>query len=407
MATYYSVIPQIYDFGLNAENLAVRAILNVQFTHMTRFLSLCLLGCSIAASAQSKTRPFTLNGEVRGADTFISKILIQYRGEQGWKLDSVSVRDGLFTLSGKIAEPTLARLVIRPKAAGVKNIVESVFLMPGTQRVRMQSNGKNLNVFRSAADRAYRKLKKQSAPYDKQYDALVEQYQAFGKAKDKIRQAAIEAQIDSLEEVRRQRVYRTFLIETPNTPISAYVLQEYSGWDIDPRQVEPLYNALTAEEKQYPSMLELKQGLDLAKLTQVGAPAMEFVQNDTLDKPVALSSFRGKYLLIDFWASWCGPCRAENPNVVKAFQEFRSKNFHILGVSLDRAGQKDKWMKAIHDDGLTWTQVSDLQFWNNAVAVQYGIRAIPQNLLIDPNGIIVGKNLRGEKLMSTLAGMLK
>ena len=108
-----------------------------------------------------------------------------------------------------------------------------------------------------------------------------------------------------------------------------------------------------------------------------------------------------------FTASWCGPCRAENPNVVKAFQKFQSKNFHILGVSLDRAGQKDKWMKAIHDDGLTWTQVSDLKFWNNTVAVQYGIRAIPQNLLLDPNGIIVGKNLRGEKLMSTLEGMLK
>jgi len=154
-------------------------------------------------------------------------------------------------------------------------------------------------------------------------------------------------------------------------------------------------------------MQEMKQSIDMAKLTQIGAPAMEFVQNDTLDKPVALSSFRGKYLLIDFWASWCGPCRAENPNVVKAFQKFQSKNFHILGVSLDRPGQKDKWMKAIHDDGLTWTQVSDLKFWNNTVAVQYGIRAIPQNLLLDPNGIIVGKNLRGEKLMSTLEGMLK
>ena len=383
------------------------AILGVQSINMNRFLSLAFLLVTTGVLAQSKTRPFTLNGQVRGADTFISKILIQYRGEQGWKMDSATVKNGVFAFTGKIAEPTMARLMIRPKTAGAKNIIESVFLMPGTQRVQLKSNGKDFRVFGSEAHRAYRKLKKKTAPYDKQYDALIEQYQAFGKAKEKEKQAAVEAQIDSIDEVRKQKVYRTFLIETPNTPISPYVLQEYAGWDIDPRQIEPLYNALAPYEKAYPSMQEMKQSIDMAKLTQVGAPAMEFVQNDTLDKPIALSSFRGKYLLVDFWASWCGPCRAENPNVVKAFNQFKSKNFHILGVSLDRPGQKDKWMKAIHDDGLTWTQVSDLKFWNNAVAVQYGIRAIPQNLLIDPNGIIVGKNLRGEKLVSTLSEMIK
>lgn len=407
LTSYFSVNSQIYDFGVNAENLTMDAILVAQFNYMPRFLTCCLLFLAAAASAQTQSRPFALNGQLRGPDTFIGKILIQYRGEQGWKMDSATVRDGLFSFTGKVAEPTMARLMMRPKRADAKNIIESVFLMPGTQRVRMQSNGKNMRVFGSDAHRAYRKLKKKSAPYDKQYESLIEQYQAYGKAKEKEKQAAVEAQLDSIDEVRKQKVYRTFLVETPNTPISPYVLQEYAGWDIDPRQIEPLYNALAPYEKQYPSMQEMKQSIDMAKLTQIGAPAMEFVQNDTLDKPVALSSFRGKYLLIDFWASWCGPCRAENPNVVKAFQKFQSKNFHILGVSLDRAGQKDKWMKAIHDDGLTWTQVSDLKFWNNTVAVQYGIRAIPQNLLLDPNGIIVGKNLRGEKLMSTLEGMLK
>jgi peroxiredoxin len=130
--------------------------------------------------------------------------------------------------------------------------------------------------------------------------------------------------------------------------------------------------------------------------------AMDFTQNDTLGNPVSLSSFKGKYVLIDFWASWCGPCRQENPNVVKAFNNYKDKGFTVLGVSLDQPNAKDKWMKAIHDDNLTWTQVSDLKFWGNAVAVQYGIQAIPQNFLIDPQGKIIGKNLRGEALNKKL-----
>lgn len=210
LISYFSVNSQIYDFGVNAENLTMDAILVAQFNYMPRFLTCCLLFLAATASAQTQSRPFTLNGQLRGPDTFIGKILIQYRGEQGWKMDSATVRDGLFSFTGKVAEPTMARLMMRPKRADAKNIIESVFLMPGTQRVRMQSNGKNMRVFGSDAHRAYRKLKKKSAPYDKQYESLIEQYQAYGKAKEKEKQAAVEAQLDSIDEVRKQKVYRTF-----------------------------------------------------------------------------------------------------------------------------------------------------------------------------------------------------
>ena len=119
---------------------------------------------------------------------------------------------------------------------------------------------------------------------------------------------------------------------------------------------------------------------------------------------VKLSAYRGKLVYLDFWASWCGPCRAENPNVLKAYNKYKDKNFTVLGVSLD--AKKEPWLAAIKTDGLTWTEISDLKGWNNMVAKQYTIRSIPQNFLIDPTGKIVGKNLRGDDLEAKLASLL-
>ncbi|RYY98344.1 MAG: AhpC/TSA family protein [Chitinophagaceae bacterium] len=136
----------------------------------------------------------------------------------------------------------------------------------------------------------------------------------------------------------------------------------------------------------------------------IGSEALDFTQNDTTGKPVTLASLKGKWVLLDFWASWCKPCRIENPNVVKAYQKFAAKNFTVLGVSLDQ--KKEAWVKAISDDRLTWTHVSDLQSWSNAAAQMYHVQSIPQNFLIDPNGRIVGKNLRGAELEAKLCELL-
>jgi peroxiredoxin len=149
-----------------------------------------------------------------------------------------------------------------------------------------------------------------------------------------------------------------------------------------------------------------KQESAMSKIP-VGSKALDFTQNDVKGNPVSLASFKGKYVLVDFWASWCMPCRAENPNVVKAYQQYKGKGFTVLGVSLDGTKTQEAWIKAIEHDGLIWTQVSDLKGWDNAAAKLYGVASIPQNFLIDPNGVVIAKNLRGEELNKKLASVFK
>jgi peroxiredoxin len=166
----------------------------------------------------------------------------------------------------------------------------------------------------------------------------------------------------------------------------------------DPNEIEPLLDGLSKGLRETETARSLRNALESLKTTADGAMAPDFEQRDTLGHPVRLSSFRGKYVLLDFWASWCGPCRQENPNIVKAYNRFKSKNFTIVGISLDRQDGEFAWMKAIRADHLDWTQLSDLKFWNNAVAQLYFVQSIPKNFLIDPTGKIVAQDLRGDDL---------
>ena len=380
---------------------------------MKKLVIALLVLASFAANAQ-EAQNFTVSGTLQNISLPVNKVYYSYRVDGVTVRDSVAPTDGKYSFSGKTSEPIMATIFVRYKndAAGkpIKMFqprdYASVFVTAGSIQVTSVDSFSNVTVAGSKAHEAYLALTKQTKPVNDKMQAASKAYSAAYQAKDSATMKTLDATFDALD-AEMKEVYKGYLNANNNSPIAMYALGQMAGWDINPEVVEPIYKALSESARATPSGKAFAEKIVTAKKTAVGAMAMDFTQNDTLDVPVSLSSFKGKYVLIDFWASWCGPCRQENPNVVKAFQTYNAKGFTVLGVSLDQPGAKDKWMKAIHDDNLTWTQVSDLKYWDNQVAKQYGIQAIPQNFLVDPAGKIIAKNIRGEELSSKLATIFK
>jgi thiol-disulfide isomerase/thioredoxin len=195
-----------------------------------------------------------------------------------------------------------------------------------------------------------------------------------------------------------------FITEHPSSIVSAYVLYRNWSYRLTPDQILQNIALLDKSQQNSTYVKELKELVTVLNGLAIGKKAPDFVSKDPEGKSVRFSENLKGYTLVDFWASWCAPCRKENPNIVAAYKEYHDKGFNIIGISLDK--KKENWIKGIKDDHLDWLQVSELVYWNSEIAKLYGVRAIPANYLVDSKGIIVARNLRGEELQTTLKALL-
>lgn len=372
---------------------------------MNKFVLTLLLTAPAMAFAQEQS--FTVKGKVAKADPK-AVVYLSYRTAGKSVKDSVAIKNGAFTFNGTVPGPTSAQLTLtHPGAAQKSADAITIYLDKSTVQLTAKDSVKYAAVTGSAINEEFKKYSEVIAGPEKVLKKLSVDWAASTneqKENTTFRQGFSDRyKVASAEKMKLQESY---LASHPDSYFSLMALRETTENEEDPSKIEASFNKLSAGLKSSTAGQGLAKTIASLKATQIGALAPDFTQNDVNDKPVKLSDFRGKYVLLDFWASWCGPCRGENPNVVKAYQTYKDKNFTVLGVSLDMPGKKDNWLNAIKADGLEWTQVSDLQGWNNAASKMYGVKGIPQNYLIGPDGKIVGKNLRGEELQAKLKDIL-
>jgi peroxiredoxin len=381
---------------------------------------------TLACNQQAPAKKFEISGKI--TNSAAKKIYLEEvpaGASQGTIVDSVEIaKDGKYRLSSTAKEASVYNLRLDQNmypAAAVINDVSKI----GLDIEMNKENGQFADKYEVKGSPASEEMKDFMLSFNNNLQRIF----VFSRQVDSLKKINVSdsvlAPIDKSWRAVAQEIkeFTVHSIEKAKDPAlvmfelgyyQSTANKEYFGLPaLDISEVVNIMNEAAAKFPSHNGLAAVRNGLleEQKKYDRTGLwtgkAAPDFSLPDVNGREISLSSFRGKYVLVDFWASWCGPCRNENPNVVKVYNEFKNKNFTVLGVSLDRPGQKAAWLKAIQADHLDWTHVSDLKWWQSSVVPLYQINGIPYNVLVDPQGMVIGENLKGSLLETKLSEVLR
>jgi peroxiredoxin len=361
-----------------------------------KYLFVLLFSLSFVA-CESKDKTYNIDGQIDGYSDGIA-YLKQFNGEEYICVDSARIEQGYFTFSGKVDQVQLCRIMIE----GHKYPIRYFFLEAGQQTYKAQLKGSRMSVPRIGGtfiQNEYTRFQtEKNAIYKKQ---LVLQRKGLQNSDEKEK-----VHLQILELNRKMDNLKISIHENYKTPVlSLYLIKESCGSISDYKVLEKQLKAFEAIYSKHALYLAISKRMEALKSISTGRPAPVFEMESLEGTTIRLSDFRGKITMLDFWASWCAPCRKENPNMVKLYQQFHDQGLEIIGISLDR--KKERWSNAVKKDNLTWNHVCDYKKWDCPLVEKYAVKGVPFTVLIDREGNIIACGLHGDKLKNKIKQTLE
>lgn len=362
---------------------------------MARIFTILLLASVLMVTSCEKGTGFSINGNIKGLTD--KEVYLIHEVNDETVFDTIEVKNGVFSFKGDIQQADLYMLSI----PSVERPVQ-IFIEPGKINISGDvSKPKDFLVEAGDLNRQMTEYNSKMQPLIDLYLAVNSEYMVGMQTGDTVMAKNAMTRIDTLIKTYNSRTL-DFVNKKPFTLVTAFLVAKNMLNNPDVPVLEGIVNQLPEDIKASKYGVKITNALTIAKKTGIGVEAPGFTMKDLNGKEVSLASFRGRYVLVDFWASWCGPCRRENPRMLQVYNQFKGPKFEMLGVSVDH--QIDEWIKAVKDDQLTWPQVVDDQ---DVSGKDYGVSSIPSNVLLDPQGKIIGRNLFGTNLEAKLAEVLK